>query len=191
MQAEIKRRSISVKDYHQMAEAGIIGPDERVELIRGEIVLKMSMGDRRRGAVSRLNRLLTRYLDDIAVIQVQCPVELDDHSEPEPDFAVLFDNDAAAGERAALTSDVIAAIEVADSSRTTDFRVKVPLYAETGIREVWVVDLVRREIVVHRDPQDGTYRKRFIARPNDEVAFGAFPELSFGVAAILGAAASE
>ncbi len=191
MSAELKRRLITVDEYHRMAEAGILGPHERVELLRGEIVTVAPMGDRHRGAINRLTRLFSASFSDVAYVQVQCPIIVSGDSEPEPDLALLRMNEAAIGERHVDPQDVFAAIEVADSSRRSDYGVKVPLYAETGIPETWIVDLVAREIVMYRDLLAGAYGQRRVARAGDAISFRVFPGISLDAALILGRTAAN
>ncbi len=186
MELERLRRPITVAEYHKMHEAGIFGPNERTELIRGEIYRKMSVGNWHRGTVNRLNQMLVLAFQGRAVVQIQNPIVLDEYSEPEPDVVLLRDNDAAFGSRSVTPDDAFAAIEVADSSKAFDLRVKVPLYAETAIREMWVVDRRSRGIRVHRDPSADGYGLVSIARPGTRIAFDAFPQTSFDVADILG-----
>lgn len=78
----------SVAEYDQMIDEGILTEDDRVELIRGEIVEKMTIGDEHIACVNRLTRLLVKLLDDHAIVSVQNPVRLAD-SKPEPDLTLL------------------------------------------------------------------------------------------------------
>ena len=147
----------TVSDYHRMAEAGILGEDSRVELIKGQIVDMAPIGAPHLGMVNRLNRLLSAPLADRAVISVQNPVRLDDGSEPEPDVAVLKPRADDYETATPRPSDVLLVIEVADSTLRQDRDVKVPLYAESGIMECWLVDLAGRAVEVHRRPTGGHY----------------------------------
>src|SRR5438309_410007 len=74
----------SVDDYHRMIDAGILGENDRVELIHGEVVTKMPIGDPHTACVKRLNRLFNTRVADRTLVSVQDPVRLAD-SEPEPD----------------------------------------------------------------------------------------------------------
>jgi Uma2 family endonuclease len=176
MALDVKPRLLSVADYHRMFEAGVFRPDERVELIRGELITMPPMGTQHRAAINRLNWLLTERFNGRAVVQVQCPVIVSDDSEPEPEFALLrFDPTGYEG-REPGPDDTFLFIEVGYSSRRFDRKVKVPLYAETGIPEVWLVDLVDRVVRVYRDLKDGGYATAFEARPGDSIACTAFPD---------------
>jgi Uma2 family endonuclease len=153
---------------------------------RGEIVKKMTIGDRHRACVNRLIRMLRRF-EDRAVIQPQSPVVVLDDSEPEPDVALLKINEASVGgSRHAYRRDVFALIEVSDASRNVDIRIKGPIYAEAGIGEYWVVDLIDRVVMVNRDPSGQRYQTTAIARPGQRIAFAAFPDEPLSVDEILG-----
>ena len=85
----LTHRRFTVDEYHRMAEVGILGEDDRVELLDGEIVEMSPIGSRHAAAVTRLQRLLERLAGDRAIVRVQQPVHLDSYSEPEPDVAVV------------------------------------------------------------------------------------------------------
>jgi Uma2 family endonuclease len=147
----------TVAEYHLMAEAGILGEDSRVELIRGQIIDMAPIGAPHLGMVNRLTRLLSALLAGRGIVSVQNPLQLDDGSEPEPDVAVLkprADDYATATPRAA---DVLLVIEVADTSLNEDRAIKLPLYAESGLPECWIVNLVDHTVEVYRQPENGAY----------------------------------
>ena len=78
MQVEVTKKLFTVAEYYQMAEAGIIGPEERVELIDGEIIQMSPIGHRHAVCVMRANRLFIETLGRRAVISVQNPLQLND-----------------------------------------------------------------------------------------------------------------
>jgi Uma2 family endonuclease len=124
-------------DYYRMAEAGILGEGDRVELIEGEIYRMSPIGPMHAGGVDRLNRLFSRTFGDAVIVRVQNPVVLDDYSEPEPDLTLLRPRaDFYTGEHP-NPEDILLAVEVADSSADWDRRVKAPLYVRSGIPELW------------------------------------------------------
>jgi Putative restriction endonuclease len=86
---EITRRRFTVHDYHRMAEAGILHEDDRVELIEGQILEMAAIGTRHFACVNGLTRLLVRGVGDTAIVSVQNPVRLDEHTEPQPALTVL------------------------------------------------------------------------------------------------------
>jgi Uma2 family endonuclease len=185
MVLDVHRRRLSIADYHRMFEAGVFRPDERVELIRGELIAVPPMGAEHRSAMNRLNRLLSERFNGRAVVQVQCSVIVSADSEPEPDFALLRWDPTGYEGRDPGPADTLLAVEVGYSSRLYDRRVKVPLYAETGVSEVWLVDLVERAIFVYRDLSDGEYATVQVARPGQSIACLAFPDDPIAVGDII------
>jgi Uma2 family endonuclease len=175
----------TVEAYDRMIEKGFLTPKDRVELIRGEIVAKMSIGPRHAARVSRLTRLFNRALGDRAIVSPQNPIVLAD-SEPETDIALLRPRDDFYESRKPEPKDVLLAIEVSDSSIEDDRDVKGPLYAENRIVEYWIVNLDEDCLEVYRSPRaNGTYRKKQILHRGDTVQIGALPGVRFAVADLL------
>ena len=181
---EVTRRRFTVHEYHRMGEAGILHEDDRVELIEGEIVEMAAIGTRHFSCVNGLTRLLVRGVDDAAIVSVQNPVRLDEHTEPQPDLAMLRVRDYR--ESLPMPEDVLLLIEVSDTTLRYDRGVKLPLYARAGIREVWIVDLVGEVIEHYTDPSGNGYRGVERARRGETVASTALPEIAFSVDAVLG-----
>jgi Uma2 family endonuclease len=179
------RHRLTVEQYHRMGEAGILGPDERVELIEGEVVQIAPIGTRHAAAVMRLNRLLSVVIGEAAIVSVQNPVCLDDGSEPQPDITLLrprADFYAGAHPRPA---DVLLVIEVADSSARYDRDIKLPLYAAAGVPEVWLVDLEARLLRCHQQPVGGEYRLSEIIEQPGLQAPVALPQLRLDLTGLL------
>ncbi len=155
---EVRRRRFTRAEYHQMAEAGILGPDERVELIRGEIVTMAPQGPRHSAFIDNLNALLVPRLLGRARVSVQSGVALGDDSEPEPDLKVLrLRDDVSYKDRGPFGDDVLLLVEVAVTSLRYDRTTKLRLYADYGIPEYWIVDGNAEAIDVHRAPDGGVY----------------------------------
>jgi Uma2 family endonuclease len=152
------RRRFTRAEYYRMAEVGILGRRDRVELIRGEIIEMSPIGRRHGAFVDNLNRLLVLRLPDHVIVRVQGPVALADDTEPEPDLTVLRRRDVPYKEREAWAEDALLVIEVADSSLAYDRSTKRRLYAEAGIPEYWVVDCTAETVEVHRGPGPDGYR---------------------------------
>jgi Uma2 family endonuclease len=153
----LQRHRLTVDEYHRMAEAGVLAPDARVELIEGEIIDMAPIGTRHGSAVLRLNHLLNLACGRQAVVSVQAPLRLSNRSEPEPDLMLLrprADYYAAAHPGA---GDVLLLIEVSDSTARYDREIKLPLYARHGVAEVWIVDLDAGVLRCFSRPQDGAY----------------------------------
>ena len=168
-------------DYHRMAEAGIFDEDSRVELIRGQIVDMTPIGAPHFGMVNRLTRLLSVLLAGRGLVSVQNPVRLDDGSEPQPDVAVLKPRADDYGSAVPRPADVLLLIEVADSTLRYDRDVKVPLYAEAGIAEFWLVDIAGRAVEVYRRPKSGRYAEHRRVEPNASLDVAALPGAGLAV----------
>src|SRR5262245_4728910 len=134
------RRRFTRAEYYRMAEVGILGEDDRVELIKGEIIEMSPIGRRHTAFVGNLTQLLAVRLAGRALVWVQNPVALADDTEPQPDLAVLRRRRVPYKDREAWAEDALLLIEVADSSLAYDRTTKLRLYGEAGIAEYWVVD---------------------------------------------------
>ncbi len=161
----------SVSDYHQMGETGVLGPDLNVELLNGHIYEMSPIGSRHAACVDRLNRIFMRAVDDHAIVRVQNPIVLPPDSEPEPDVALLKPRDDSYASRHPRPNEVLLVVEVADSSLPFDQEVKVPLYAQVGIPEVWVVALDEDRVHAYQMPKSGSYREQTIYERGDEMTF--------------------
>ncbi|HET7486588.1 MAG TPA: Uma2 family endonuclease [Acidimicrobiales bacterium] len=175
----------TVDEYHRMAEAGIFGEDDRIELLEGEIVDMTPIGSRHAACVNGLTRLFVEAAGDRAIVSVQNPLRLGDRSEPQPDLLLL--RPRADDYRGALPEggDVLVLIEVGDSTAAFDARVKLPLYAAAGIREVWLVNVGDGTIEVCSDPTGRDYRSRQVYGRGATVAPEALPQAAVNVATLL------
>lgn len=174
----------TVERYDAMIDAGILGENDAVELIRGEIVPKMPIGSRHLSCVMRLTRQLTLLCGDMALVSPQNPVRFAD-SEPEPDVAVLRPRPDDYADAKPEPPDVLSIIEVADASLEFDREDKLPIYAEAAIREYWIVNLPDEVIEVYRDPAGKSYRSRRVARHGDSLTLLALPNVTIAVSDIL------
>jgi Uma2 family endonuclease len=151
------RFRLSVDQYRKMVECGILTESHDVELIRGEIIPKMSKGDLHAWCLKVLIRLFGGLSNGQATLSVQDPIYLAD-SAPEPDFSLLVYRQDCYQHAGPRPADALLVIEVADSSLDYDREVKGTLYAENRIAEYWIVNLVDQCVEVHRGPRpDGTY----------------------------------
>jgi Uma2 family endonuclease len=171
----------TVDDYEKMIEHGILTENHKVELIRGEVVPKMPIGDLHAACLNRVVELFFDLVGKSATRSIQNPIRLAD-SEPEPDFALLVRRDDFYASGKPRPADVYLVIEVADASLAYDRDVKGPLYAENGIAEYWIVNLVDRCLEVHRQPRpDGTYAEVRTLRPGDSTSLALLPTVTVAV----------
>ncbi len=180
------RRLFTVEEYHKMAEAGILGEDDRVELLEGEIVQMPPIGSPHGGTVKRLIRLFTSRLGERAIVSAQDPVQLADHTEPEPDIALLHPRPDFYQSGHPTPADVYLLAEVGDSTIAYDRRVKLLLYARAGISEVWVIDINAERVEVYRDPSAQGYADVRILGRGSVLSPAAFPDVVVGVDDVLG-----
>ncbi len=134
----------------------------------------------------RLNELLFVRVAGRAIIRVQNPAVVGTRSEPQPDLTVLERRDDFFAKAHPRSHDILLLVEVADTSMAVDRRVKVPIYAEGGISECWLVDLNAEVVEVYRRPVGGSYEERRIAARGDTVSPVAFPDVAIAVTNILG-----
>jgi Uma2 family endonuclease len=155
------RHRLDVHAYYRMAETGILTDPYRVELIDGEIIDMAAIGSPHAAVTNRLARIFSRALsDEVALVNIQSPLRLDAHNEPQPDLVLL--RPRADGYRASHPSaaDVLLLIEVSETSLAYDRTTKLPLYARFGVPEVWIVDLGGAALEVYREPRAGAYGSR-------------------------------
>jgi Uma2 family endonuclease len=184
MAVPIQKRSVTVDELERAWEAGAFSPEARLELVHGEIVEMTPIGDRHALCVIWLCDLLAG-LRPKGILSPQNPLRLSPESVPQPD-AVVFRRRPDFRARPPRAEDVLLVVEVADSSLSYDRKQKIPLYAEHGIPEAWLVDLTSDTLFVYRRPSPEGYRDVRAYRREESISPEAFPESRFAVAEILG-----
>jgi Uma2 family endonuclease len=184
--ATVVRHRFTVEDYERMGRAGILREDDRVELIDGEIVDMPPIGSGHAGCVKWLANALARSVGGSAIVAVQDPLRLGEHSQPQPDVLLLRWRDDHYRRAHPMAGDVLLLVEVAESSAAYDRQVKVPLYARHGVTEVWLVDLEAGTVEVYRRPQGDGYGEVRVLGRGERVSPSAFPALELAVDDILG-----
>jgi Uma2 family endonuclease len=186
VQPRLKTFRLNVSQYHQMSEAGIFSENDKVELINGEIIEMSPIGRRHAACVDRINRLFSNILGIKVIVRVQNPIILNNLSEPEPDIALLKPRADFYESGHPQPQDIFLLIEVADSSLEYDRDVKIPLYATSGISEVWLVDIYEQVIIVYRYPSENGYSDIQTLSRGEKLSIQAFPEINLVVNDILG-----
>ncbi len=146
----VKHR-FTVEDYHKAYAAGALGQG-RVELINGEVYIMSPMGNKHRRYIGAINYEIVTKLKDKAYMFCQVPIQLDDRSEPEPDFILTVPPASRYDDRPPGPADILLVIEVSDSTLVFDRTVKLPLYIRAGIPEIWIVNLLEEKLEVYRAP---------------------------------------
>ncbi|HEY9085608.1 MAG TPA: Uma2 family endonuclease [Candidatus Tyrphobacter sp.] len=185
MALPLAHRRFSLSEYEAMVEHGILTPDDRAELLSGEIVEKMTIGSRHAACVSRLECAFRKALGDRILLRTASPVALPPNSEPEPDVALLRPREDFYAAKHPRATDVFLVIEVADSSLWVDRTIKLELYAAAGIPEYWIVDLTSNAIEIYTAPRGGAYSRKSIASSDEAIALVAFPDFALCAANVI------
>lgn len=186
MSAPPTARRFTVDEYHRMVAAGILGEDDRVELLDGQVVEMPPIGPEHAGCVDEVVRLLYRVVGEGVTIRVQSPVVVTEYWEPYPDVAVLRSRPGGYRARHPGPDDVLLLVEVADTTLARDRGTKIPAYARAGIVETWLVDLAGDEVEVYRHPAPEGYRDvRRVTRDGTLTAVR-LPGLTIPAAELLG-----
>ena len=183
--ATVEPYRFTINQYYAMAEAGILTADDRVELIDGVIIAMAPMAGPHIGGINRFTRILPVAVGQRAIVQVQCPVRLDDGTEPLPDVALLKERADFYDSGPAGPADVLLLIEVADSSADYDRYEKLPRYARAGIPEVWIAVLPERMVEVHTEPTGDGYAATRRLRAEAVLTPGCFPDIKIPVDTII------
>lgn len=184
MAVPIQKQLWTIDEFEYAWDAGAFPPDARLELIRGEIVEMSPIGGPHFFCVMYLGDLLVD-LKPKGISSIQGPLKLPElESVPQPD-AVVFRRRANFRTRPPRAKDVLLLVEVSDSSLAYDRDVKMPLYAEVGIREAWLVDLNSELVIVYRRPSPDGYQEEHIYGRGEFVTPKAFPGRRFAVDDIL------
>jgi Uma2 family endonuclease len=184
MAAAPTRRRFTVDEYYKMAKAGILREDDRVELIEGEIFTMSPIGSRHAACVTNLTNVFVLGVGARAIVRVQNPIRLSRRSEPQPDVALLRPREDRYTRSHPGPEDVLLVMEVAETSLAYDRR-KLSRYAEAGIPEAWLFNLVAGQVEVHREPVDGRYRQVQVLGRDAVLSPLAFPDLSMPVNDVL------
>lgn len=185
-EVEFTRRRFTVDEYDRMIEAGILTKYDRVELIHGEIVHKTPIGRLRAACRAALHTLFVLRLDRRALVRSAGHISLPPDSATEPDVVLLQWRDDYYRTIPTRAEDVLLLVEVSDTSLAYDRRVKLPLYAERGILEVWIVDVEGECVEVYREPTGEGYRQTARIPRGTSFSPEAFHDVTLTVTDILG-----
>ena len=136
--------------YDRLVDAGIFGPEDRVELLDGLLVAREPQGGRHATAVFLVRDALEKVFGRAYYVREEKPIALDDQSEPEPDVVVVAGRPR--DYRDAHPSQPVLIVEVADTSLALDRVRKGGLYARAGVADYWVLNLIDEVLEVYREP---------------------------------------
>jgi Uma2 family endonuclease len=184
-QPQPRRLRFTVDEYYKMIELGMLKDYEKAEIIEGELIQKMPIGKRHSAVVEKLNEILRDELGKSVSLRNQQPVRFDEYNEPEPDLAVLQRHEDFYSDNKPVPKDVLFLIEVSDATLKYDRDIKLALYAEAEIPEVWIVNLPNDIIEVHQNPGSGIYQITKIFKRGEMVTSEMMPNLKLKVDEIL------
>ncbi len=165
--------------YDRAVDAGVFGPDDRLELIDGQLLAMTPQGSRHAAVVGLAGAILREAFGAGCTVRLQCPLAVGDDSEPEPDLAVVTGREV--DYLAAHPTTALLVVEVSDVSLLRDRTVKQRLYARHGIPEYWVIALPDARLEVHRDPVETGYRTVLVRGAGETIAPLARPAAAIAV----------
>ncbi|HEV2740073.1 MAG TPA: Uma2 family endonuclease [Candidatus Elarobacter sp.] len=184
-QRDIRIRPITVAQYHRMLDVGIVYEREPVELLDGQLIAMPPEGPLHRSAVMALNELLVQRFAGRAMVCPGNPLELDDTSEPQPDLTLVHRHDDWYKSAHPRSPEVFLVIEVSLSTLAYDRGRKLRAYARSGIAELWIVNLVHRQVEVYTEPHELGYAGKLVLDRGGTIAPRAFPNDAIPVASFL------
>lgn len=169
MALRLQKKLWTADEFNRMAEAGVLDSERRLELVEGEIYL-LSPQNRAHGLIiSHLNQLLVAEFASTHYVRVQLPLSLEEHSEPEPDFALCTKEATLSAARHPSSADLV--LEVADSSLSFDREQKARVYARAGIPNYVVVNVSERCLEVFQKPKADRFETTYVLRGDEETRF--------------------
>ena len=186
MRIEVEKKLFTVDEYHRMCETGIIGFEERTELIDGEIIKMASPSTRHVACANRANTFFTEAFGRRAIVSIQNPLLLDLYNEPQPDVAVLKPRPDFYTSTRFTPEHAFFVVEISESSFAFDRKIKLPRYARCGAPEVWIEDLRHDQLLVFRDLENDVYRTSLTLHRDESISPMAFPDVAFEVSDLLG-----
>jgi len=181
----VRLRKWTREEYDRLVAAGVLGEDERVQLVEGEIVEMSPQSAAHATAVCLVEEALRRTFGEGFVVRVQLPLALGPDSEPEPDVAVVRGGPRDYRDRHPTGEETVLVVEVAESTWRFDRERKGKVYAEAGVGEYWILNLEERVLEVYRGPGGGGYREELRYGEGDAVVPLARPEARVEVAELL------
>ncbi len=149
----VKPMRITRSLFDRMTREGLFRPGQRVELLDGRLYEMPAMDHPHRAVLNHVNTLLVKTLPDGWHVNCQTPVAVDDFGEPEPDFAIVRGGTRGFLDRHPTPADVAFLIEISDVTLAHDRCRKLHAYAEAGVREYWIINLVDQAVEVRTQPR--------------------------------------
>ncbi|WP_017655801.1 Uma2 family endonuclease [Fortiea contorta] len=175
-------KRFTVDEYHQLIELGFLKEGDRLELIHGELIQMVAKGTPHTVCGAILCQQLDRLLADRATVRAQDPITLPDDSEPEPDVVIVRGNHLDYLAHHPYPEDILLVVEISDSTLIYDQTKKLALYAEAGIFDYWIVNLIVNQLEVYRQPYKNaqgeySYVYKQICLPHQSIAIPGFEDV--------------
>lgn len=182
----LEKVRFSVDDYYKMMELGLLPEDVSTEIIEGELIKIMPTGSLHSGIVDILSNFFVYKLYGQAIVRVQSPVRLNGKSEPLPDISVLKPRNDFYKDSHPRSEDVLLVVEVSDTTIGYDRETKIPLYAKSGIPEVWLVNVKRKTVEIFIRPERENYHNIRVFQTGEIAQSDVIPDLALEVDKIFG-----
>jgi Uma2 family endonuclease len=160
----------TVAQFDRMIREGTIGSQERVELIDGLVVTRMSKNPPQILAGKLLFSALAGIVPAGWHVTKDDDVIVSEHDKPQPDVAVVRGSPRDYRDNYATPDRIALAVEISESTLASDRSVKLPRYAAAGIPVYWIVDLVHEQVEVYTDPAGGQYRNRAVFARDQQIS---------------------
>ncbi|HEV7857883.1 MAG TPA: Uma2 family endonuclease [Pyrinomonadaceae bacterium] len=177
-------RLFTVEEYDRMIEAGILGADERVELLEGRIIKMSPKGILHAAVNDHAGECFRKRLSNRVIVRIQNPIRLDT-SEPEPDLVLAMPQEKRYFDHHPIPADILLVMEIADNSVSIDRNYKSRLSAAAGIIQYCIINLQTHELEDYRDPGPDGYRSKHTFRAEQTFSLVAFPETVIDVSELL------
>jgi Uma2 family endonuclease len=167
-------RKFSIAEYYKLAEMGVLGPSERVELLDGQIIRMAPIGEKHRTIIDALTYVFVDKPKKRYKVSIDQPIRIEKFNEPQPDL-VLFKSGVK--NRHPVPKDIYLVIEVADTTLDYDSGVKLRAYEKGGIPEYWIIDVRKKAVNIYKFPaNERNYARE--SHTHGVIAPQAFPDVT-------------
>jgi Uma2 family endonuclease len=175
---EIPRKRWTREEYHALEYCDVL-QYQRLELVEGELISKMGKKRPHVTSLTQMQKLLVAIFG-FEFVNPEAPIDVSPEdnptNEPEPDLIVLAGDPAQLASANPRPRDLRLVVEIADTTLSFDLKTKAALYARAGVLDYWVLDVVGRRMIVHRDPRNGRYHSVVAYSIDESVAPLAAPD---------------
>ncbi len=165
----------TIKDLQKMYEIGLFKPEEKIELINGELVMMAPIGFRHAKTIEKLERIFYKILSEKNlfgkfVIWTQNPIKKNEKDLLYPDIAI-YSEEIYKKDDIPKIKDAVLIVEVSDTTIEYDKEKKLPIYAKGNAKEVWIVNLKENFLEVYTQPSGKIFKNLKIYKKDEKVKF--------------------